>query len=587
MHLWKRVASMCRKSAKLFIIGMIMVLLAIGTRLIMPMISGAMVDDVIKGGNLNLLWILVALILGLTVIRALLNFLRTMLLERVSQTFTYDLRTGLYNHLSGMAFRFFDQHRVGEIMSRMTGDIEGLRGLLAYGLVNMLECTLFLVGSLVFLMIISPLLTSVFIVMAPLLGWLAMLYSKRIGPAYREIREQNAALNTRAQENISGVRVVKAFAREDYEADEFAKDNEKQRDLNIRATYLASTYGPLIDIVGGLCQPIIMLIGGWMVLDGKLSLGDLIAYVGYIWMIVWPMRQTSGIINMLTQAYTSAEKLFYYLDLGSTIRDPETPRAAEPFKGHVRFENVEFSYGDGVVLKDININLPPGKTLAIMGATGSGKSTLAYLIARFYDVSSGSVSVDGIDVREWSMAKLRENIGYVMQETFLFSESIENNVRFGVSEAPLERSKLAAKRAQALDFIEETPAGWETIVGERGTGLSGGQKQRVAIARALCINPGILVFDDATSAVDMETEREIQMAMKEVMADRTTVIIAHRISSVKDADEIIVLDQGTILERGTHASLMALNGRYASMVHDQYRDYEAYTARKKGVAGDA
>ncbi len=575
---------MCRPHALPMIVGVVLALAAVSTRLIIPLFTRQVVDNVVRAGETWLLPRLLVSIFALVLLRSAATYVRGILLEGVSQSAIFDLRTGLYRHLSEMPFRFYDQHRIGEIMSRMTGDIEGLRNLLAGGFLNLLENFVYFFGSIVFLFTLNVKLTLCLIVFAPLVAYIAYKYHKVIRPAFSEIREQNAVLNTRTQENIAGVRVVKAFANEEYEKEAFRKDNEKQRNLNLRATWIATNYNPVLDLIGSLCTPMLLIVGGFMVTRGEITLGTLVAFNGYIWMLNGPMRNLGGMINQLAQASASADKLFYYMDLGASIRDK--PDAVDPgreaFRGHVRFEDVSFSYGDSPVLQHIDIDLAPGKTLAIMGATGAGKTTVCSLMARFYDVSSGRVSVDGIDVRDWKLKALRSRIGFVMQETFLFSETLDQNVLFGCPDAPLSHAEDAMTMAQGMEFVTHMPHGWDTVVGERGLGLSGGQKQRVAIARALAIEPGILVLDDATSAVDMETEHEIQRQLHSFMKDRTTIVIAHRISSVKNADEIVVLEEGRIAERGNHQSLMKARGLYYQMVQDQYKDF---TASLEGQVG--
>lgn len=307
-----------------------------------------------------------------------------------------------------------------------------------------------------------------------------------------------------------------------------------------------------------------------------MDLGTLVAVNGYVWLIINPMRQLSNIVNMFTNAATSAEKLFYYIDFGAAIKEKPNAISPEKFEGRVEFDHVDFAYGDTDVLHDITFTAEPGQTIAVMGATGSGKSTLVMLLSRLYDVRNGSVRIDGIDVRDQKLKPLRSHIGYVPQETFLFSDSIAENIRFGRPDAPFEKIEEAADVAQATEFLDEMPEGYETIVGERGMGLSGGQKQRTAIARAVLTDPAILVMDDSTSAVDMETEYVIQQKLKKVLAGRTTFIIAHRISSVKNADQILVMEDGRIAERGTHRELLNKGGIYSRMVADQYRDLETF-----------
>src|SRR5690606_35721687 len=398
-----------------------------------------------------------------------------------------------------------------------------------------------------------------------------------------EIREQDAILNTRAQENISGVRVVKAFAREDYESKRFATENWKYVQKNMRASYIWSTYFPFMDFLSNLSPIILLGFGGYMVIKGTISLGTLVAFTGYMWMITNPMRMLGWLINMTEQAISSGEKIFYYLDIGSSIKEKENALFPENFRGHICFEDVSFRYRQNYVLKNINLDIPPGSTIAIMGATGSGKTSIVNLLGRFYDCSRGRITIDGIDIKDYKLKELRRQIGYVMQETFLFSETIKANIAFGRMDASMEEIIKAAKIAQAHDFIMEMPYGYDTIIGERGMGLSGGQKQRIAIARAILIDPKILILDDSTSSVDMETEYKIQKALKDVTRNRTTFIIAHRISSVKDADEIIVLDNGEIKERGTHKTLLDKKGLYYNMYREQYKDFDAINTGKQVI----
>ena len=492
-----------------------------------------------------------------------------MTLERVSQNAIWTLRTGLYAHLEELPAQFYDKHRVGEIMSRMTGDIEGLRNLIAGGIVTVFDNILCFIGAFIFMMTMSWQVTLMVLVITPVISVLAWFFRKKIRDVFRNIREQNAVLNTRTQENLSGMHVVKAFAQEPFENEQFQKENRKLLADNLEATRIWSNFVPLLDLLGALCTPISLLGSAILIMNGQMDLGTLVGVTGYIGMLVNPRRALSNIINMVTQAITSAEKLFYYVDFGAAIREPENAKTPEEYQGHVVFDHVTFSYGDHPVLKDISFEAKPGETIAIMGATGSGKSTLITLLGRFYDIQKGSIQIDGIDVKEHSLKPLRRQIGYVMQETFLFSDTLADNIRYGNPAADMEQVERSARVAQAKEFIERMPGGYETVVGERGLGLSGGQKQRTAIARAVLLNPRILVMDDSTSAVDMETEYKIQQELKEVLKNRTTFIIAHRISSVKNADLILVLDHGEIAERGNHKELMAQGGIYYQMVMDQ------------------
>ena len=584
MDVIKRLGRMISPYRGKIVLALFLQTVVILTRLFAPFFTRDIVNKVIPSQDLELLLPLCAGLLCLVVLRATSTYVRSITLERVSQNVTYDLRTGLYRHLQDLPYSFYDHHRIGEIMSRMTSDIEGVRNLISSGIVTVYDNALNFFGALIFLSFMSWKLMLAMLVFAPLMAILAWQFGKHIRPAFAAIREQNAVLNTRAQENLAGMRVVKAFARENHEEETFSKENLELLRLNLNATWIHTSFVPVMELMSGMCMPVMLLCGGLLLLKGQMDIGTLVAINGYISLIINPMRALSNIINMLAQAITSAEKLFYYQDFGSNIRESEHAKSPEKFEGHVEFDHVTFSYGGKDVLRDITFEAKPGQTIAVMGATGSGKSTLVTLLGRFYDVKSGSVKIDGIDVREHKLDPLRRRLGYVMQETFLFSDSLTDNIRFGRPDAPQETVEKAAHVAQADEFINHMPEGYETVVGERGLGLSGGQKQRVSIARAVLTDPTILIMDDSTSAVDMETEYEIQQQLKEVLKNRTTFIIAHRISSVKNADQILVLKDGEIAERGTHRELLAQKGIYYGMVQDQYRDFEQMIQRKAGEA---
>lgn len=584
MDIVKRLYGMLKPYWRKILVALALQTLVIITRLVAPYLTKSVVNDVITAGVLDLLFPLTAALMVLAVVRGVANYVRSLLFERASQDVAFDLRTGLYAHLQEMPYEFYDKHRIGEIMSRMTGDLEGVRNLIAGGLVTAYDNLLCFVLGLICLGSMSWQLALVTAVFCPLLAVTAFQFNKHIRPAFADIREQNAVLNTRTQENLAGVRVVKAFARENHESEAFSVDNIKVRDLNIRSTVIWSTFIPLLNFMSDLCTPVMLLAGGGIMLSGGMDLGTLVGATGFIWLITNPMRMLSNIINMVAQAITSAEKLFYYVDLGASIREPRNARTPDSFKGKVEFEHVTFSYGGEKVLDDVSFVAQSGQTIAVMGATGAGKSSLVNLLGRYYDIQGGSVKVDGIDVREQQLKPLRRELGYVMQETFLFSDTIADNIRFGRPDADMDRVRRAARVAQAEEFIEHMPEKYETIVGERGLGLSGGQKQRVAIARAVLTDPKILIMDDSTSAVDMETEYEIQQQLKEVLKGRTTFIIAHRISSVKNADQILVLKDGKIAERGNHAQLLEQRGIYFNMVQDQYRDFLNISGQKAGEA---
>lgn len=581
----KRLMGLMRPYRLRIAVAMLLQLAVIVSRMIAPLIQKSIVNDVIPNPDeLGRLTPLCAGLLALVAARALCTYRRGIILERVSQNVVYDLRTGLYRHMQELPYQFYDKHRIGEIMSRMTGDIEGIRNLIAGGLVSIFDNLLNFVGALIFLSFLSWELLLALLIFAPILAVTAWKFRAKIHPVFREIREQNAVLNTRTTENLSGMRVVKAFAREPYEMDRFIEDNRELLRLNLKSVWIWSDFVPLMELLSGLCTPVMLVVGAALILNGRMDIGTLVAVTGYVGLITNPMRQLANLVNMATNAVTSAEKLFYYVDFGAAIKEKPEAEQPEKYEGRVEFDHVNFAYGDTEVLHDITFTAEPGQTVAVMGATGSGKSTLTMLMSRFYDVSGGSVKVDGIDVRDHKLLELRRHIGFVPQETFLFSDSLAENIRFGRPDAEFGRIEEAADVAQATEFVDAMPDGYETIVGERGMGLSGGQKQRTAIARAVLTDPAILVMDDSTSAVDMETEYVIQQKLKKVLAGRTTFIIAHRISSVKNADQILVMEKGRIAERGTHRELLEKHGIYWQMVQDQYRDLNSVIG--KGVTAN-
>jgi ATP-binding cassette subfamily B protein len=408
----------------------------------------------------------------------------------------------------------------------------------------------------------------------PLIAYIALKLEKKMDEAFEKISDHTAVLNTTAQENIAGVRLVKAFAREKHETLKFLELNRKNYSLNVEQTRVWGKYFPVMEFLSNICVVLVVSLGGIYVVKETISIGTLVAFNMYIWELIWPMRMLGWLTNSIGQSRASATKVFKIMDTVATIKDKEDAVKLEEVKGHIVFDNVSFKYNDEYVLKNVNLDAKPGSTVAIMGTTGSGKTTLVNLIGRYYDIEEGKISIDGNNVKDVCMKDLRGRMSVVSQDVFLFSETIKENVKFGKEDATMEEIQSACHDACAEEFIDELDEGYETIIGERGIGLSGGQKQRISIARALVRDASILILDDATSALDTETEYELLKNLNNRNKKATTFIIAHRISAVKNADEIIFLDKGSVVERGRHDELLKLKGRYYEVFVEQFKDFE-------------
>jgi len=548
--------------------------ISIGLDMFNPYLGRVIIDRVIIGQDFSVMGIALVSLLVIGLLRGVMTYARSYLFDLLAENSMLKLRKDLFSHIQSMPFSFFDNMNTGELMSRMTGDIDSIRAVISYGIALFLENVLYFVIASVILFTINWKLALISLATMPVIAYLAIRLEKEEGEAYEKISDQAAVLNTTAEENIAGVRVVKAFAREPYEIKKFWKENHRNYSLGLEEVKVWSKYFPLIEVLGNIGVVAILTFGGSMVIGEEMTIGTLVSFNGYLWMLIWPMRMLGWLGNMLAQCEASAGKIFRIMDTGSEIKDDAHAVELKNCKGHVKFEGVYFRYRGKDVLKDINIDAPPGSTIAIMGTTGTGKSSIINLIGRYYDVYRGRVLVDGIDVKKIKMEDLRNSMAVVMQDVFLFSDTIASNIAFGVENVSQEEIERAAKAAGAHDFIAAMPEGYDTIIGERGVGLSGGQKQRISIARALLKKPAILVLDDATSAVDMETEYQIQKSLEKLMEGRTTFIIAHRISSVRKADEILVLEDGMIAERGSHEELLQKKGIYYRIYREQYKDYE-------------
>lgn len=557
---------------RLLMIGVfILIFIASGISIIYPLLGGKVIDDVVYQNKTNLLIPLLLIMIISTIIRTICRYTYQIMCERIGQNSLFRIREDLYKKLQSLDFDFFNNTRVGDIMARMTGDTDAIRHFVSWVSYNILENVFLFSFAIIIMATIDWKLTLALVILTPLIAILTMKMSSKAQPVFYEIRESFSRLNSMVEENISGNRVVKAFAREDFEMKKFHEHNEDFKKRNLDSADVSRTYLPVLDSLAGMLVVITLIFGGYLVIKGQMTLGDLVAFNGFLWMLNGPMRMSGWLINDVQRFIASSFKI---QDMMAT--DAKIPIHAEKpapsLQGHVEFKNVSFHFEDDPntdVLKNISLKASPGQTIAILGETGAGKSTLVNLICRFYDPTSGEILIDGVDARKWHVRELRNHIATVMQDIFLFSDTIEGNIAFGAPDATMEDVRRMARIADADHFIETMPESYDTIVGERGVGLSGGQKQRISLARALLKNPSILILDDTTSAVDMETEVKIQGELKKITENMTTFIIAHRISSVKEADEILILNHGEIIERGTHSSLLAEKGYYFDIYNKQ------------------
>lgn len=514
-------------------------------------------------------------LIAISVLTGTLNFLQRYISTIVSQKGSFDLRSDMYNSLLEQSFSFYDNQRTGQLMARATGDINMLSRFFNMGLRMFLSSILLLTMVIYSLLSINVELTLVSIVVLPFILMATRNYSQRIGPLWRAVREQNGVITSALQENLSGIRVVRGFSREPHEEEKFYAECEKYFDTNVKMAGIRAFFMPLASFLSSLGMVLIVWYGGGQVIRGALSLGSMVAFYFYLAKLMGPIRRIGFITSMFVRASAAADRVFDIIDAKVDVHDSEDASSIDEIEGRTTFEDVWFSYdGENMVLKDIDLDVKPGETIAILGATGSGKSSIINLIPRFYDVTRGSIKLDGMDIRGLKIKSLREQIGIVRQDPFIFSTTLRENIAYGVRDANLENIVEASKQARIHDFIDSLPEGYDTRVGERGVTLSGGQKQRVAIARALLKNPKILILDDSTSSVDTQTEYEIQQALDELLKDRTTFIITQRLSSIKNADYIIVLEDGSIIEEGRHEELMELKGTYRTLYETQLSDVE-------------
>lgn len=571
--------SFLKKYRLKLIIALILVTITSSLTIINPYISGIIVDDIIKGGAISLLPKLVLILIATTVVRSVLKYTFLVIFEKTSQGMLYSLRDYVYRRFLEEDFSFYNKNRTGDLMSRQTGDMDAIRHFVAFVIYSIYENSLLFIIAVFMIFTVDYRLALSMIAVVPITVLITAKQLKAIKAAFHNIRKHFSSLNTFVQENVSGNRVVKAFAKEDYEISKFNKENDGYRDAELAAASIWKKYVPLFEFLANVLTVILYLVGGLMVINGSISMGKLVTVSGYLWMLNNPLRMAGWLANDYQRFVTSVEKIYSTIKEDPSIKTPEGAHNKGRFKGEIAFNHVNYIAEDDVILRDINFNIKPGQTVGIIGATGSGKSTLMNLLCRFYDVTDGEVTIDGINVKDMDLYNLRSNIGMAMQDVFLFSDTIEGNIAYGNPSCSFEEVQNVAKIANADGFISIMPDGYDTIVGERGMGLSGGQKQRISLARALLKNPSIVILDDTTSAVDMETEAQIQTELGS-LSDKTVFIIAHRISSIKDADVILVIDNGRIIETGNHETLLAKQGYYATVFNHQYGEFDKYVGAK-------
>jgi len=550
-----------------------------GFALAVPWLLAWIIDMGFQHGQIGPLLLVALAILVTSSLRGLFAYGQGYLSQAVSCLVAYDLRDRVYDHLQRLSFSFHDEAETGQLMSRLTVDIEAVRNFIPLGLLRALLAFVTFGAVSIILFRRDWHLALVTMICVPILILLTVQVARRLRPMWQSVQNETGALGTVMQESLSGVRVVKAFAREEFEIAKFDAKNRELRELNLGAMRLSAWNQPLMVMVLNVITVLIVWIGGVAVIGHQLSLGTLVAVTQYILLLGTPVRTFGYMVTWFMRGLSGGTRIFGVLDTDPEITDVPGAKALQYVQGRVRFENVSFAYGNGPdVLHDITIDAHLGQIIALLGATGSGKSTILHLLPRFYDPTSGRILIDGLDIREVTQTSLRRNVGLVLQDVFLFNATLRENIAYGAANATTEQIIAAAKIARLHDFISSLPDGYDTWVGERGVTLSGGQKQRVAIARTVLLDPRILILDDSTSSVDMETEYLIQQALDEVMRDRTTFVVASRLRTIKHADQILVLDKGRIVERGTHTTLLEKGGIYAQIYDLQLREQEDFEA---------
>jgi ATP-binding cassette, subfamily B, multidrug efflux pump len=554
--------------------ALISLLLVNAANLYTPQLLRQLIDEGITPKNMHQIYVIAGLLILVAVIRGVFNFLQGFWSEVTSQGVAYELRNVVFEKLQKLDFSYHDQSQTGKLMTRMTSDVEMVRMFAGAGLLQLLSAIILLTGTMIILFSMNVLLTSMFLLMIPPIAVVFVFFVRNVMPLSLKVQQKLGLLNTILQENLAGIRVVKAFAREDYERERFSVRNQDLYKENINLLKLFSTFFPLIFMIANLGVVAVVWVGGMQVMNTHLTLGELVAFISYQAYFLMPIFMMGFIGSAISRAEASAQRLYEVIDAQSDVQEKPDAVDLPRVKGDVTFDHVSFRYTglEQDVIQDISFEAKPNQTIAILGKTGSGKSSIINLIPRFYDVTSGRLLVDGFDIRDVKLESLRTQIGIVLQETTLFSGTIRENIAYGRPDASMDEIISASKTAQAHEFIDELPDGYDSLIGERGVGLSGGQKQRIAIARAVLLNPRILIMDDSTSSVDSETEYKIQQALDQLRQGRTTFVIAQRISTVREADQILLIDQGKLTAHGTHNELMKCCESYVDILETQFGD---------------
>jgi len=569
----------------LLIFMIICTLLTTYINIYIPRLGGQVIKNILEARDFNALVWLVIQIIGFTGVLGILSFLSRYTNGYFSQKIVYEIRNDAFRSIQRQSLAFFNKTDTGQLISRATTDAERIGRFLGFQFRMLIETSFLLVGVVASMVMIDLELTCISLALLSLILVNFSLFGKKIRPVISESRGHFARLTSVLWESISGIRIVRAFAMEDYEREKFKKPNDAYYRSMMKAASLRATFIPITGLIGGLMIATVSWIGGLRIIEGKMGVDTLYVFSYYAAMLTRPMRLIGMIWTGYQRMAAAGERVFQIIEAEPEVKDKPNAIELKSLKGHIKFENVYFGYDKKPILKNINLEIKPGETVALLGPTGSGKSTIIHLLMRFYDVTSGRILIDGYDIRDIKIRSLRKHIGVVSQEIFLFNKSVRENISFGKPDASMEDIIRVAKIAQAHDFIVKLPNGYDTIIGERGIDLSGGQRQRIAIARALLLDPKILILDDSTSSVDVDTEYEIQKALSALLKNRTTIIITQRISTIRNADKIVVMDNGEIIEEGNHESLMAKKGAYYRLYQTLYEAQkevlEAVEARKK------